>query len=373
MENFYESEKNNAFVYNLKRFFANMFKKSKLLEANNSSSIMQKLRLWDETGEDFILNTDDITLELNNYDKELTSEKDLILVVATNIAPKSNKILTPCDLEEKYYGEVKFDKHEKFGIELSKTFHDTIHFCINSYFSNEACKYAICIPLKEFKGDIFGGKECDLFAVGSVSLDKHAYVLCPEKEVKELRTKNKKTKIIGFKGNNACIYINKFINLGLGFKYKEPDIEEKEWRKDTQDKEFIYRVFEKRDWFIGDYQDTPMILEENRKACTEKIIQTLRVIKDNLLLQELKEDKIRKVLMDTFECGNKEESYSFLIDYSLEKDFNSKFNASVKRQTGVSLKDVQKWKKDYPIDVQQDLKQLLCEKTIADLKKCLPK
>ena len=365
MEIFYEQEKNNVFMYNLKRFFANLFKKSILLEANNSSSIMQKLRLWDETGEDFILNTDDIIMEINNYDKTLESEKDLILVYATNIAPTDNKILTPSDLSEKYYGEVKF-QYERYGISLSKEFHNSIHFCMNSYFSSEKCKYAVCIPLKHFNGKIYGGTECDLFTDGAVTLDKNAYVLCPEKEVNTLRSKNNKAKVVGFKGNNACIYINKFINLGLGYKYKEPDVNEKEWRRDTQDKEFIYKVFENNKWFIGNFEDTPLLIEENRKECTEKIIQTMLLIKDNNLIKE-DEKTVRKILTNLFECGNKNVGYSFLIDYSLNRDFNTSFNNAVKKQTGVRLQGIQKWKKTYSIDTQQDLKQLLCERTMDEL------
>ena len=365
METYYEPEKTNTFVYNMKRFFANLFKKSKLLEANNSSSIMQKLRLWDETGEDFVLNTDDIIMEINNYDKSLESEKDLILVYASGIAPTDNKILTPHDLGEKYYGEVKF-QYERYGICLSKDFHDSIHFCMNSYFSSGKCKYAVCIPLKQFNGKIYGGTECDLFTDGAVTLDKHAYVLCPEKEVEELRSKNNKAKVIGFKGNNACIYINKFINLGLGYKYKEPDVDEKEWRKDTQDKEFIYKVFEDNNWFIGNFEDTILRTEENRKECTEKIIQTMLLIQENKLIKE-DEKTVRKILTNVFECGNKNAGYSFLIDYSLDKGFNTTFNNAVKKQTGVRLQGIQKWKKTYSIETQQDLKLLLCERTMDEL------
>lgn len=367
MENFYEKEKNNLFVYNLKRFFTNIFNKSKMLEEKNSSSIMQKLRYFDETGEEFVLSTDDVVLELNNYDKEITSEKDLVLIYASNVAPFGNKILTPREINEKDEYELSLTNGMQYTVELSTNFHNSIHFCMNSYFSNETCRYAVCIPLNKFKGKIYGGTECDLFTIGSVNLDKNVYILCPEKEVKDIKKSNGKVKVIGFKGDNACSYINKFINLGLDFKYKEPGIDDKEWRKDNQDKEFIYKVFEKNKWYIGDYKNTVLIDDENRKESIEKIVKTILLIKERNLIEIEGEDTIRNLLIETFECGNVKNSYSFLIDYSLDKKFNTAFNYIVKKMTGVKFANIEKWKKKYSFFVQQDLKLLLCERTISSL------
>lgn len=266
-----------------------------------------------QKGETFILTEEDVeNFEVDNTGKEIKTIDDLIMVHKTSFFPEG-AIKTPFDTKRSMYRimRAKIDGEEKEYRIPVVSYRKSVHFCLNgsvkshSYGNWDSMKYAILMPLAKNKDKIVGGRECDLFTQGSVSINSDAYILCPESEVSRMKEANPTANVIGYEGKSVSPYVNMFLSQVLGYKYKVPTQESREWDSGRGiDYETVESIIKENGWEYIDHNGSKWDFEDRTRQKNDMLINYLKIISnEKMLYKEENISEVRKLIIDGLHIG----------------------------------------------------------------------
>lgn len=258
-----------------------------------------------------------------NSKLKIETAKDLALVHKTKYMP-NGKIRCQRDIPEARTDSKIRIIDDEYDASI-KHERNTVHFTVNGEVSDHMMgnfsesKYQIIIPAEKIEEkDFFGGSLVDFWARGTVKLPEGTIILCPEKEMEEVKKANPGCIIYGYEGKSADGYGNLLLSK-LGYKVEK--IGNQEWinsKQDSIDAESILfekddKKFERATHFLStDYK------EEYVYEQIHKFNEMIRIIKEEDLIKKYGKEKIYGLVI-----GNGKTVFSCIKDLA-EKfpDFN---------------------------------------------------
>jgi len=322
-----------------------------------------------------ILNENDLSLGTKN-DKSINSIYDLVMVHKTDYTPQG-AIKTSLDTNRSEIStiSIKIDGELKKYPIVVKSFRDTVHFSLNgsvkshSYGDWDLTKYAIMMPLAENKDKIIAGTECDLFTKGSVPLNSSAYILCPVSEIESIKQTNPQVNVVGYEGETVSPYVDVFLSKVLGYKYKEPTENSRNWNHGhSEDHNTVFSIINENNWEYTDHNGSKWCREELRLRDTDVLIQVINIIRnDKLLMSENNIQSVFEVISGRLDHSHLFEGYSFLSDLENKETFEEIAN-SVEAATGINIRVFVDGTKKEPEVYYRDLQKKLAETIIKQLR-----
>lgn len=298
-----------------------------------------------QEGKTFILTEEMINSGIKRIDKPIQSIEDLIMVHKTSFFP-DGAIKTPRETGKSGTTVIRCmvdGKEKEYDIPVM-SHRNTVHFCLNGAVESHAygewdeTKYAILMPLAENKDKIVGGTECDLFSFGSVPITDTAYILCPESEIDVVRKANPDAQIIGYQGISVSPYVNIFLNNILGYKYKEPTENSRNWNSGFgKDHENAYRIIQENGWQYVDHNGSKWDYDDYTQQYIEILIGWLKtIINEKLLYSANNIEETKKVLIKIFNGGSIWNGFNFASMFANKDQFILICNR-VRNETGIDL------------------------------------
>lgn len=210
-----------------------------------------------------------------------TSTKDFILVHKTNYPPQNDTIKTAKSAGAKNRFEIELDGQT---YELEVPFErETIHFAVNGEVGShtlgnwDSMKYAILIPFTDIpKEQVVNANTVDTFTYGDVSIPPTGYILCPAKEVEELKLQNPSANIIGYEGDKVLGHPSLIIQQ-LGYQIEECG--EHDWYDRNSGQQFA-QIVQEDGYYWSRHTGSKFERDQNRNTLANEVIEVLKLIKD---------------------------------------------------------------------------------------------
>ena len=278
-----------------------------------------------------------------NSKLKIETAKDLALVHKTKYMP-NGKIRCQRDIPEARTDSKIRIIDDEYDASI-KHERNTVHFTVNGEVSDHMMgnfsesKYQIIIPAEKIEEkDFFGGSLVDFWARGTVKLPEGTIILCPEKEMEEVKKANPGCIIYGYEGKSADGYGNLLLSK-LGYKVEK--IGNQEWinsKQDSIDAESI--LFEKDDkkfvrathFLSTDYK------EEYVYEQIHKFNEMIRIIKEEDLIKKYGIEKIYNLVKGNgiIAFGNIKEFANKFSDFNLHRFYEVFFN-ELNQYTGIEF------------------------------------
>lgn len=283
-----------------------------------------------QEGRQFILTEEMLDVGIKRIDKAIQSIDDLVMVHKTSYFP-NKAIKTPFDTKKfamktincKIDGE---DREYKYPV---RDYRNTVHFCLNGgveshmYGGWDDTKYAILMPLSKNKDKIVGGTECDLFSLGSVPITDNAYILCPKEEIDKMKETNPTAHIIGYEGDSVSKYVNVFLSNILGYKYKAPTQNSRNWDSGKGiDAENVCKLLKSNGWELTDHTGSKWDINDHLQKSIDLLDGWLKiVIHEKLLYSSSNIDEVKALIIDRFHGVDLFTGYSFAGSFMKDEEF----------------------------------------------------
>lgn len=298
-----------------------------------------------QEGRQFVLTEEMLDVGIKRIDKTIQSIDDLVMVHKTSYFP-NKAIKTPFDTKKfamntincKIDGE---DREYKYPV---RNYRNTVHFCLNGgvkshmYSGWDDTKYAILMPLSKNKDKIVGGTECDLFSLGSVPITDTAYILCPEDEIDKMKEANPSAHVIGYEGDTVSKYINVFLSNILGYKYKAPTQNSRNWDSGSGiDAENVHELLKNNGWELTDHNGSKWDKNDHIQLGIDKLDGWLKtVIHEKLLYSSNNIDEVKRMIICRFQYTDIISGYGFACSFEKDEEFEIICDR-VMKETGIDL------------------------------------
>lgn len=298
-----------------------------------------------QEGRQFVLTEEMLDVGIKRIDKTIQSIDDLVMVHKTSYFP-NKAIKTPFDTKKfamktincKIDGE---DKEYKYPV---RDYRNTVHFCLNagvkSHMNGEwdDTKYAILMPLSKNKDKIVGGTECDLFSLGSVPITDNAYILCPKEEIDKMKEANPTAHVIGYEGDSVSKYVNVFLSNILGYKYKVPTQNSRNWDSGQGiDAENVCKLMKDNGWELTDHTGSKWDINDHIQQSIDLLDGWLKiVIHEKLLYSSSNIDEVKRMIIRRFENIDLFTGYGFACSFEKDEEFEIICDR-VMKETGIDL------------------------------------
>lgn len=298
-----------------------------------------------QEGRQFVLTEEMLDVGIKRIDKTIQSIDDLVMVHKTSYFP-NKAIKTPFDTKKfamktincKIDGE---DKEYKYPV---RDYRNTVHFCLNagvkSHMNGEwdDTKYAILMSLSKNKDKIVGGTECDLFSLGSVPITDNAYILCPKEEIDKMKEANPTAHVIGYEGDSVSKYVNVFLSNILGYKYKVPTQNSRNWDSGQGiDAENVCKLMKDNGWELTDHTGSKWDINDHIQQSIDLLDGWLKiVIHEKLLYSSSNIDEVKRMIIRRFENIDLFTGYGFARSFEKDEEFEIICDR-VMKETGIDL------------------------------------
>lgn len=298
-----------------------------------------------QEGRQFVLTEEMLNVGIKQIDKTIQSIDDLVMVHKTSYFP-NKAIKTPFDTKKfamktincKIDGE---DREYKYPI---RSYRNTVHFCLNGGVESHAygrwddIKYAILMPLSKNKDKIVGGTECDLFSLGSVPITDNAYILCPKEEIDKMKEANPTAHVIGYEGDSVSKYVNVFLSNILGYKYKVPTQNSRNWDSGQGiDAENVCKLMKDNGWELTDHTGSKWDINDHLQQSIDLLDGWLKiVIHEKLLYSSSNIDEVKRMIIRRFENIDPFTGYGFACSFEKDEEFEIICDR-VMKETGIDL------------------------------------
>lgn len=298
-----------------------------------------------QEGRQFVLTEEMLDVGIKRIDKTIQSIDDLVMVHKTSYFP-NKAIKTPFDTKKfamktincKIDGE---DREYKYPV---RDYRNTVHFCLNagvkSHMNGEwdDTKYAILMPLSKNKDKIVGGTECDLFSLGSVPITDTTYILCPKDEIDKMKEANPTAHVIGYEGDSVSKYVNVFLSNILGYKYKVPTQNSRNWDSGQGiDAENVCKLMKDNGWELTDHTGSKWDINDHIQQSIDLLDGWLKiVIHEKLLYSSSNIDEVKRMIIRRFENIDLFTGYGFACSFEKDEEFEIICDR-VMKETGIDL------------------------------------
>lgn len=327
-----------------------------------------------QEGRQFVFTEEMLDVGIKRIDKTIQSIDDLVMVHKTSYFP-NKAIKTPFDTKKfamktincKIDGE---DREYKYPI---RDYRNTVHFCLNagvkSHMNGEwdDTKYAILMPLSKNKDKIVAGTECDLFSLGSVPITDTAYILCPKEEIDKMKEANPTAHVIGYEGDSVSKYVNVFLSNILGYKYKVPTQNSRNWDSGQGiDAENVCKLMKDNGWELTDHTGSKWDINDHIQQRIDLLDGWLKiVIHEKLLYSSSNIDEVKKLIIDRFHGVDLFTGYSFAGSFMKDEEFEIICDR-VMKETGIDLSIFKGTEVQRDFDPWSSINKEFAQSTMAD-------